>query len=199
MSEQEEKPESGTPAEPEAAEAVEAVEAAEVVEATEADGPPAPDTAPANDDPASSGPPATAADRPAVPSKPVRSKPRHPALLRAFRAGRTVDGEVVSVVKGGYEVRLGRTRARAFCPHSHIDLKREDDPQRQVGQKYPFKIMQLRRGGEDIVLSRRTVLEEQRVEEAKSHTQRPEPLLAWAGAFLLAEIALARVFRRRLP
>ncbi len=31
------------------------------------------------------------------------------------------------------------------------------------------------------------------------HTQRPEPLLAWAGAFLLAEIALARVFRRRLP
>ncbi len=31
------------------------------------------------------------------------------------------------------------------------------------------------------------------------HSQRPEPVLALAGAFLLAEIALARVFRRRLP
>jgi small subunit ribosomal protein S1 len=77
-----------------------------------------------------------------------------------------VQGRVVQVIKGGYEVRIGG--ARGFCPHSQIDLHREDEPEKQVGKTYAFKITQLRRGGEDIVLSRRAVLEVDRAEEAKS-------------------------------
>jgi len=73
---------------------------------------------------------------------------------------------VEKVIKGGYEIRVGP--ARGFCPHSQIDLQREDEPERQLGRTYQFKITQLRRGGEDIVLSRRAALEDARSEEAKA-------------------------------
>ena len=115
-------------------------------------GPPAPES------------PATAAAGPGAP--PPRAKPRHPALVRAFRAGRAIEGIVDKVVKGGYEVRLGS--ARGFCPHSQIDVQRENEPERQIGQTYQFKITELRRGGEDVVLSRRLVLEEARSDEARA-------------------------------
>jgi small subunit ribosomal protein S1 len=95
-----------------------------------------------------------------------RRKARFPALVRAFRSQRPIEGKIVQVIKGGYEVRVGR--ARGFCPHSQIDLQREDEPERQVDKTYLFKITQLRRGGEDVVLSRRAVLEEDRAEEAKA-------------------------------
>lgn len=95
-----------------------------------------------------------------------RRKPRFPTLVRAFRSGRPVDGTIVEVIKGGYTVKLGK--AHGFCPHSQIDLHREDNPERQLGQTYQFRIAQLRRGGEDIVLSRRALLEEDRADEAKA-------------------------------
>ncbi len=105
--------------------------------------------------------PASTADRPAA-----RRKPRFPTLVRAFRSGRPIDGTIVEVIKGGYTVKLGK--AHGFCPHSQIDLQREDNPERQLGQTYQFRIAQIRRGGEDIVLSRRALLEEHRADEAKA-------------------------------
>ena len=104
---------------------------------------------PASTEPAAKAP---AAAEPA-PAAAERRKSRFPALVRAHRAGRAVEGKIAQVIKGGYEVRLGR--ARAFCPHSQVDLHREDEPERQVGKSYLFRITQLRRGGEDIVVSRR--------------------------------------------
>jgi small subunit ribosomal protein S1 len=95
-----------------------------------------------------------------------RRRTRFPELVRAFRSKRPIEGTVAQVIKGGYEVRVGK--ARGFCPHSQIDLHREDEPERQIGKTYTFKITQLRRGGEDVVLSRRAVLEEERGEEAKA-------------------------------
>jgi len=100
------------------------------------------------------------------PAKPASRKPRYPHLLRAFRTQRPVEGTVVGVIKGGYEVRLGK--ARAFCPHSQIDRHRQDDAESQVGKAYTFRITQIRRGGEDIVVSRRAILEQGREEEAKA-------------------------------
>ena len=61
--------------------------------------------------------PAAAASDAAPEAKvpPPRPKPRFPALVRAWRSHRPVEGQVVQVIKGGYEVRVGK--ARAFCPH----------------------------------------------------------------------------------
>jgi len=99
-------------------------------------------------------------------AKPRRARPRDPALARAFRSGRPVSGKVVGVIKGGYEVRIGRSRA--FCPHSQIELHRVEDPESMVGRDLQFKISQFRRGGEDVVVSRRAVLEEEQADEAKA-------------------------------
>lgn len=96
-------------------------------------------------------------------AKPARRRPRDPAVLRAFRAGLPVEGTVEKVIKGGYEVRIGRLRG--FCPHSQMDVQRVENPEEHVGKTYAWRILQLRRGGEDVVVSRRALLEEERSDE----------------------------------
>lgn len=111
--------------------------------------------------------PAPKGEAPAAPrEKPPRSRPRDAAVMRAYRTGLPLDGTVEKVIKGGYEVKIGK--GRGFCPHSQIDLHRVDAPEEMVGKTFPFRVIQVRRGGDDVVLSRRALLEEQRVEEAKA-------------------------------
>jgi small subunit ribosomal protein S1 len=88
------------------------------------------------------------------------------SLYRALRSGRSLEGSIEKVIKGGYEIKLGKIRG--FCPHSQIDLHRVEDPEQHVGKNYPFRVTQVRRGGEDVVVSRRAVLEEERREEASA-------------------------------
>jgi small subunit ribosomal protein S1 len=111
--------------------------------------------------------PALPAEAQAAPrEKPPRSRPRDAAVMRAYRTGLPLDGTVEKVIKGGYEVRIGKSRG--FCPHSQIDLHRVDPAEEMVGKTFPFRVIQVRRGGDDVVLSRRSLLEEQRLEEAKA-------------------------------
>lgn len=77
----------------------------------------------------------------------------------AFRAGLPVEGTVQGVIKGGYEVRVGHSRA--FCPLSQIDSVRTVDPQTHVGQRYTFRIIEYREGGRNIVVSRRALLDDE--------------------------------------
>ena len=95
-----------------------------------------------------------------------RRRVRNPAIARAFRSGRPVQGKVEKAIKGGYEVRIGR--ARAFCPFSQMEIHRVESPEEHEGKQYLFRVIQFRRGGDDIVLSRRVLLEEERSEEAKA-------------------------------
>jgi len=102
-------------------------------------------------------------------SKTPAKKPRRAraaSLFRSFRSGRPLDGRIEKVIKGGFEVRLGKVRG--FCPQSQIDLFRPTDLQSYVGRTMLFRVTQLRRGGEDVVVSRRVLLEENREEEAKA-------------------------------
>jgi small subunit ribosomal protein S1 len=109
----------------------------------------------------------TAAPPVETPSKPQPPrKPRDPAVIRAFRAGHPVDGLIEKVIKGGYEVRVGR--CRGFCPHSQMDIHRVENAEEHVGKTYSFKILQLRRGGEDVVLSRREILQAEHSDEMKA-------------------------------
>lgn len=87
-------------------------------------------------------------------------------LYRAFRGKHGINGRVEKTIKGGYEIRVAKTRA--FCPHSQIDVQRVDDPESFVGTTHLFLITQLRRGGEDVVVSRRAVIEAERREEASA-------------------------------
>jgi len=133
------------------------------VAVSQADGEP-PETAAADapaPEAAEAGAPAGPAAKPQAPRK-----PRDPAVIRAFRAGHPLDGLVEKVIKGGYEVRVGR--CRGFCPHSQMDIHRVVNAEEHVGKTYAFKILQLRRGGEDVVLSRRELLEAEHSDEMKA-------------------------------
>jgi small subunit ribosomal protein S1 len=107
---------------------------------------------------------AEATKHPPKPHPPRR--PRDPAVIRAYRSGQPMEGLVEKVIKGGYEVRIGK--CRGFCPHSQMDVHRVENPEEHVGKTHTFKILQLRRGGEDVVLSRRALLEAEHEEEMKS-------------------------------
>jgi len=80
-------------------------------------------------------------------------------LENAYHAGLPVEGTVEGVNKGGYEVRIGHSRA--FCPLSQIDTVRTADPAAHVGQRYTFRIVEHAEAGRNIVVSRRALLEEE--------------------------------------
>ena len=89
-------------------------------------------------------------------------------LDEAFHARLPVEGRVEGVVKGGYEVRIGRHRA--FCPLSQIDAVRTAEPADHVGHVYAFRITEYKEGGRTLVVSRRALLEEEqrlRAEEVR--------------------------------
>jgi len=104
----------------------------------------------------------------------------------AFESGLPVEGKVERQIKGGYEVRIGRRRA--FCPVSQIDLRGAAAAAHE-GHVYPFRIIEYKEGGENIVLSRRALLEEeQRANAAKVR----ENIVA--GAVMTGHVASVRDF-----
>ena len=85
-------------------------------------------------------------------------------IAGAYEAGVPVEGTVQSVTKGGYEIRVGHSRA--FCPFSQIDIARTADPAAHVGRVYTFRIMEYSEGGRNIVVSRRAVLDAEQQAQA---------------------------------
>lgn len=81
-------------------------------------------------------------------------------LEDAWRSGVPVEGLVEKEIKGGFEIRLGGT-ARAFCPFSQIALRRLDNPESLVGSRLAFRITDYAENGRNIVVSRRSLLEEE--------------------------------------
>jgi small subunit ribosomal protein S1 len=83
------------------------------------------------------------------------------AIEDAFQAGFPVEGRVAKSIKGGFEVRV--SGLRAFCPLSQIDIRWPKDVEVHVGKIYAFKVSEYKERGRNIVVSRRALLEEERV------------------------------------
>lgn len=81
-------------------------------------------------------------------------------LERVAREGGTVKGIVVGKLKGGYSVDLGGVRS--FLPLSQVDLRTPQNPDEIIGQRLDFRVIKLNRFRNNIVLSRRILLEEER-------------------------------------
>jgi len=90
-----------------------------------------------------------------------------------------VEGRVSGVVKGGFEVNL--SGIRAFCPISQIDLAFCEKPEEHVGAKYPFRIVEIKERGKNIVVSRRGLLEEEREKKSKETLAKLNPGLECEG------------------
>ncbi len=71
----------------------------------------------------------------------------------------TIEGKIESRVKGGMSVDIG---VPAFLPYSQIDLRPVKDLDALIGDSFEFKILKFNRKRNNVVISRRAILEEER-------------------------------------
>ena len=83
------------------------------------------------------------------------------AIEQAHEQGEPVTGRVIEVVKGGLILDLG---VRGFLPASLVDIRRVQDLDEYTGQELRCKVIELNRSRNNVVLSRRAVLEDERKE-----------------------------------
>ena len=76
--------------------------------------------------------------------------------------GGRIKGRIKAAVKGGLIVNIG---VEAFLPSSQIDVNTPSDLDALVGQAFEFKVVKLNLERQNIVLSRRELLEEERSEQ----------------------------------
>ena len=81
-------------------------------------------------------------------------------ISRSCREGEVIEGQIVGKVKGGLSVDIGRILA--FLPGSQIDLKPVRNLDALIGQRMKFKVIKFNRKRNNIVLSRRVLLDEER-------------------------------------
>ncbi|HEY7121959.1 MAG TPA: 30S ribosomal protein S1 [Solirubrobacterales bacterium] len=93
-------------------------------------------------------------------------------IEEAAETGKPVTGTVIEVVKGGLILDLG---VRGFLPASLVDIRRVQNLDEFMGQQLECKVIELNRSRNNVVLSRRAVLEEERKEVREQILGRLQP------------------------
>ena len=83
-------------------------------------------------------------------------------IEQSYNEQETVKGPVIEVVKGGLIIDIG---LRGFLPASLVDIRRVRNLEAFTGETLEAKVIELNRSRNNVVLSRRAVLEEERKEE----------------------------------
>ncbi len=81
------------------------------------------------------------------------------AIAKIQEADDVIQGRIDSRVKGGLSVDIG---VPAFLPYSQIDLRPVKDLDNLIGQSFDFKVLKYNRKRNNVVISRRAILEEAR-------------------------------------
>ncbi len=87
-------------------------------------------------------------------------------LDKAFESQETVVGQINGKVKGGFTVELGEIRA--FLPGSLVDVRPVRDTSYLEGKDLEFKVIKLDRRRNNVVVSRRAVVETEYSEERET-------------------------------
>ncbi len=77
----------------------------------------------------------------------------------ACQEGGIIEGTVTGKVNGGFTVDIG---VQAFLPSSQVDIRPSSDSDSYIGLKSRFKVIKINQRRDNIVLSRRAILEEER-------------------------------------
>src|SRR5271168_4174214 len=80
-------------------------------------------------------------------------------ILTICNEGGTITGKVKAIVKGGLLVNIG---VEAFLPASQIDVTTTKNLAAFVGNSYEFKVVKINQERQNIVLSRRELIEQER-------------------------------------
>src|SRR6202161_2186880 len=83
-------------------------------------------------------------------------------ILTICNEGGIIKGKVTSIVKGGLVVNVG---VEAFLPASQIDVTTPKNLAQFVGNSYEFKVVKINQERQNIVLSRRELIESERNEK----------------------------------
>ena len=78
---------------------------------------------------------------------------------KAYEEGAPVDGVIVARVKGGFRVDIG---VEGFLPGSHVDIRPTRNLDRFVGQHDRFAVLKYNRMRDNVVVSRKALLEQER-------------------------------------
>ena len=95
-----------------------------------------------------------------------------------FNSGENVIGEVIEVVKGGLILDIG---LRGFLPASLVDLRRVRDLDSYINTELEARIIEMDRHRNNVVLSRRVVLEEGRKSERNEILEKLKPGMRLKG------------------
>ena len=93
-------------------------------------------------------------------------------ILVKCQEGSIIPGRVKTKVKGGLIVSIG---VDSFLPASHIDIQPPKNLDQYVGQTYDFKVLKINRERQNIVLSRRELIEEQRINKRRDLLEKLQP------------------------
>lgn len=83
-------------------------------------------------------------------------------IMEVYENDEVIEAEVTKVVKGGLVVDVG---LRGFIPASHVAIGYVENLDEYVGKTLPLKVIEVERDRNNVVLSAKKVLEEQREEE----------------------------------
>lgn len=100
------------------------------------------------------------------------------AVEEKFNASENVEGEVIEVVKGGLILDIG---LRGFLPASLVDLRRVKDLSAYMGTRIEARVIEMDRNRNNVVLSRRVVLEEARKAERSEILTQLQPGMRLKG------------------
>src|SRR2546430_4947295 len=86
------------------------------------------------------------------------------ALAEAITSGKSLEGKIVEIVKGGLLADVGM---RGFVPASQIDEQYVEDLRPYLGQTFTFRVMQHDLPNGKLILSRKAILKEAAAEKRK--------------------------------
>jgi len=78
-------------------------------------------------------------------------------LETAYKNEIPVEGTVEKEIKGGFEIKIGASRA--FCPYSQMGYRQKEEPSFFIGKHLTFRIKKFEQNGRNLVVSNRDILE----------------------------------------
>ena len=85
-------------------------------------------------------------------------------IEKIYENGDIIEGEIIECVKGGLIVDIG---LRGFLPASLIDVRKTKDLESFIGERCVCKIIEVDRHRNNVVLSRKVIIEDERKEQRK--------------------------------
>lgn len=86
-------------------------------------------------------------------------------VIEAYETGKPVTGTITQRIKGGFYVDV--KGVASFLPGSQVDLKPVRNPDALIGKSFQFKVLKYNRRKNNVIVSRRAILEQEREQMKK--------------------------------